>query len=167
MPVRLLSRLGVTTAVMIAIAAPIAAHAAWSAGRPAPRASDAEEGAVAALVAFHAALGRGDSTAALALLSPDAVIVESGEVETRAQYRSHHLAEDIAFARGVPSHRSAHATSMQGDVAWLSSTSTSQGTFDGRAVNSAGAELAVLSRDGRDSTWRIRALHWSSRRRAR
>ena len=51
---------------------------------------------------FHAALSAGDSTGALALLADDAVILESGGVETRDEYRSHHLPADIAFAQAVP-----------------------------------------------------------------
>ena len=50
---------------------------------------------VAAVVdSFHIAMGRGDSAAVLAFLAPDAVIVESGEVETLAEYRAHHLPAD-------------------------------------------------------------------------
>jgi len=60
---------------------------------------DAEVAAV--VTSFHEALGQGDSTAVLALLAPDALIVESGQVETRATYRAHHLPADIQFARAA------------------------------------------------------------------
>ena len=60
---------------------------------------------LATVTAFHAALAAGDSAAALALLAPDAVVLESGEVETRAEYAAHHLAADIEFSRAVPSQR--------------------------------------------------------------
>jgi ketosteroid isomerase-like protein len=48
----------------------------------------ADSGAVV-LVAhrFHEALTRGDSSAAMALLSPDVVIMEGGGVERYADYR--------------------------------------------------------------------------------
>lgn len=65
---------------------------------------------------FHAALSTGDNAKALSLLAVDAVILESGGIESRAEYVSHHLPEDIAFAK-------------------------------------------------RDGFWRIRSIHWSSRRR--
>ena len=119
---------------------------------------------VAVVERFHRALADGDSAAALALLSDDVVILESGDLESRADYRAHHLPADIAFARAVRGERGALRVSVRGDVAWASGTSTSQGEFRGRAVDSAGAELMVLSRDG--GGWRIRAIHWSSRRRA-
>lgn len=123
-----------------------------------------DSAAVAATVErYHHSLALGDSAAALALLAPDAVILESGGVETRAEYRSHHLPADIAFARGVPSQRGPIRVRVQGDAAWATSTSTTQGEFRGRAVNSAGAELMVLTRT-RDG-WRIAAIHWSSRTR--
>ena len=127
-------------------------------------AAQGDSAAVAAAVhAFHAALARGDSAQALALLAPGATILESGGVETVAEYRGHHLPADIDFARAVPATRSPVRVTVRGDAAWAVSTSETKGEFRGRAVNSAGAELMVLTRtaDG----WRISAIHWSSRRR--
>jgi hypothetical protein len=48
-------------------------------------------------------------------------------------------------------------------VAWVVGTSTTRGEYRGRPVNSAGAELMVLTRTPHG--WRIAAIHWSSRRR--
>lgn len=114
---------------------------------------------------FHAALARGDSAAALALLAPDVVILESGEVQTRAEYRAHHLGADIAFARALPARRAGQGVRVEGNAAWVSTTTVTEGTYAGRAINSAGAELMVLSREAPGGDWRIRAIHWSSRRR--
>ncbi|MFL5385010.1 MAG: hypothetical protein ACJ8GN_21020 [Longimicrobiaceae bacterium] len=52
---------------------------------------------------------------------------------------------------------------MRGEVAWAASTSTTQGEFRGRAINSEGAELMVLTRER--GGWRIAAIHWSSHNR--
>ena len=133
----------------------------------APRAdasSPADSAAVhGAVERFRAALSRGDSATALSLLTPDATILESGGSETVAEYRAHHLPADIEFARAVRERRAPTRVTVRGDVAWAMGTSTARGTFRGRAVNSASAELMVLARtaDG----WRIAAIHWSSRRR--
>ena len=127
-------------------------------------AAQGDSAAVAAAVhAFHSALARGDSTTALALLAPGATILESGGVETVAEYRAHHLPSDIGFARAVPATRGPVRVTVRGDAAWAVSTSETKGQFRGRPVNSAGAELMVLTRaaDG----WRISAVHWSSRTR--
>jgi ketosteroid isomerase-like protein len=113
---------------------------------------------------FHAALERGDSAAALALLAPDVTVLESGGVESLAEYRGHHLPADIEYARAVPSVRGPVRVTVRGDVAWAASTSDTKGTFKGRAVDSAGAELMVLTRTA--AGWRISAIHWSSRRRS-
>ncbi len=131
----------------------------------AARAAAAPDSAAVADVVdrYHRALAAGDSAAALALLAPDAVVLESGGVETLAEYRSHHLPSDIEFARASRSTRSPLRVVVRGDAAWVTSTSTDTGTFRGRAVNSAGAELMVLARGPRG--WRIAAIHWSSRRR--
>ena len=126
------------------------------------RASDSSE-VVATVAKFHAALAAGDSAGALALLTSDALIVESGSVETRADYREHHLPADIDFARAVPSTRTVVRVTIQNDVAWIVSTSVTQGQVNGRVVNSTGAELTVLRRVG--AGWQISAVHWSSRSR--
>ena len=121
-----------------------------------------DSAAVATVVAkYHEALARGDSTAALALLADDAVILESGGVETRAEYRAHHLPGDINFAKAVPSTRENVTVKVHGDVAWMTATSTTKGEMNGRAINSTGAELMVLVRTA--SGWKISAIHWSSR----
>ena len=127
-------------------------------------AQESDSAAVAAVIErYHDALATGDSSLALALLADDVVVLESGGVETREEYRSHHLPADIQFARAVPSTHEAPRVVTRGDVAWASSTSRTRGEFRGRAIDSAGAELMVLLRttDG----WRITAIHWSSRSR--
>src|SRR5437773_8744433 len=77
--------------------------------------------------------------------------------------RSTHLAANIEFAKAVRSERSVVSYTRQANVAWLVSTSTATGTFDGRDINSAGAELMILTRA--QKIWQIRAVHWSSQRR--
>ena len=130
--------------------------------RAQPAAADAALVA-ATIERFHAAVRAGDRDAALRLFADDALILEAGAVETLSAFRAHHLDEDIAFERAVPAKRSAPRVTVQGDVAWAVSESEVAGTFKGRAVNAAGAELVVLTRGA--AGWRIRAIHWSSRRR--
>jgi ketosteroid isomerase-like protein len=125
-------------------------------------AQSADQTAVLAVVkGFHDALTRGDSATALGYLASDVRILESGGMETRDEYRRGHLPGDIAFARAVPSTRQEPVLSISGDVAWVTSTSRTTGTYRDRQINSAGAELMVLSRT--PEGWRIRAIHWSSR----
>ena len=152
---RMIARpLSILTGLIAAIGVPLHSQS------PAQR----DSAAVAATVdRFHAALVAGDSLAALAVLAEDVVVLESGGSESRDEYRSHHLPGDIAFARAVPSQRGPLQVRMRGDVAWASRTSITQGEYRGRAINSAGVELMVLSRE--PDGWRIRAIHWSSRTR--
>ncbi|GLC25199.1 DUF4440 domain-containing protein [Roseisolibacter agri] len=128
---------------------------------PSAATSDSVE-AAAVVTRFHRALEQGDSVAALALLAPDAAILESGAVETVADYRAHHLPADIEYARAVPGTRAPVRVQVRGDVAWTVGSSETKGEFRGRPVNSAGAELMVLTR--MPHGWRISAIHWSSRR---
>jgi ketosteroid isomerase-like protein len=150
--------LGITLVVMIAALSAPALAQHDSHGLP------GDSAAVGAVISkYHAALASGDSAAALSLLTEDAVVLESGGVETRAEYRSHHLPGDIAFAKAVRSERGLVTVRIRGDVAWTTATSTTRGEMNGRAINSVGAESMVLVRtvDG----WKISAIHWSSRNR--
>lgn len=94
------------------------------------------------------------------LLAPDAIILESGSIESRAEYESHHLAGDIEFSQAVPSTRSDVRVQIDGDTAWLTSRSRTEGEFKEHPINSSGAELMVLTKTAEG--WRIRAIHWSS-----
>ena len=120
-----------------------------------------EEQVAAVVEAFHAALAAGDSVSALSMLADDVTILESGGVENKEHYRSGHLAGDMRFAQEVPRERGEIEVSVRGDVAWAHSTSITQGKMCDREINSQGAELVVLAREG--GTWKIKAIHWSSR----
>ena len=98
------------------------------------------------------------------LLAPDAVILESGFVETRSEYERHHLPEDIRFAQAIPNNRSDVRVQIDGNTAWLTSRSKAEGSFEGKPVNSVGVELVVLTRTSEG--WQIRAIHWSSHKRS-
>jgi ketosteroid isomerase-like protein len=150
--------LALVTALMVTI------RPSSAVARVSPQGSASDSAAVAGTIArFHDALANGDSATALSLLSDDVVILESGGRESQTQYRDGHLRSDMAFARAVKAERSAPAVRVSGDVAWASSTSTTQGEYNGRTINSSGAELMVLVRTS--GGWRITAIHWSSRQR--
>lgn len=126
-------------------------------------AADNDSAAVAAVVTrFHTALSAGDAQTAASLLAPDATVLESGGRESRSEYIGHHLPEDIKFIQAVPSKSSPLDITVQGDVAWASSTSITRGNFESKPVNLVGAELMVLTKS--PSGWLIRAIHWSSRK---
>lgn len=162
--VALLLAAGALLATQPAAAFPRNGNGATAPASPAVQPGDSA--AVAAVVErFQAALVAGDSATVLQLLADDAVILESGGMETRAEFRTHHLPADIAFARAVHSERDPVRVTVAGDVAWAWSTSTTHGDYNGRSVDSAGAELMVLART--PAGWRIRAAHWSSRSRRR
>ena len=119
--------------------------------------------AVAASNHFYNLLARGDSAGAAGLLAADAVILESGGMETRSEYLAHHIGADIEFAKAVPSKRTIRQIVREGDVVWLTATTASRGKFENRRLDLSGAELMVLTRS--KSGWQIRAIHWSSHKR--
>ena len=124
---------------------------------------DVEEQVASVIDAFHSSLAAGDSVTALSMLADDVTILESGGVENKEHYRSGHLSGDMRFAQAVPRERGEIEVSVMGDVAWAHSTSITQGQMGDREINSQGAELVVLARE--NGIWKIKAIHWSSRRR--
>ena len=154
-----MKKTGILAMMLLASVAP-----AWQAGAQQVVGHGGDSAAVAGVITkYHEAMAAGDSATALILLTDDAVILESGGIETRAEYRSHHLPADIGFAKAIRSQRGPVHVRVQGDMAWASSTSTAQGEMNGRTINSAGAELMVLLRTAQG--WKISAIHWSSRQR--
>ncbi len=89
------------------------------------------------------------------------MILEGGGIETRAEYRAHHLPGDIEFVRAVPSSRTVRQVQVGNDAAWVTSASETKGAYKGRQLDLIGAELIVLRRS--ESRWRVAAVHWSSR----
>lgn len=143
-----------TLAAALLLAAPAALAA--------QRAPSPSEAAVRAAVdSFSTALQRGDSLAALRMLHPDVVVYESGEAENLAEYRSHHLAADIAYLKEVRSTTTRDRVTVAGGMALYTREYRSRGTWRGRAIDSAGTETLVLTRVPQG--WRIRHIHWSSR----
>ena len=119
--------------------------------------------ASAAVTAFHTAVKSGNAQAAEKLLAADAIFMESGGIETRAEYVTNHLPEDIKFEKQVTSAWKSVQLVVQGDVAWATSTEDISGSYEGSAVSLAVVELMVLSRQ--NGAWTIRSIAWSSRRR--
>jgi ketosteroid isomerase-like protein len=124
----------------------------------------ADSAAVTAVVTgFHSALKSGNPAEVMRLLAADAVLLETGGIETRAEYEQNHLPADIEFEKVITSTRPPPRVTVAGDAAWAVTTSEYKGTFQNRPVDSIGVELMVLSRDA--AGWRIRAIHWSGRSR--
>src|SRR6185503_9963684 len=127
----------VLLAALAVLSIPAPAHE--STGTTAPRSvlPAAARGAAATVDAFHAALKRGDTIAAAALLADDALIFEAGGVErTKAEYAARHLPADAEFAQATSSmvtHRNARS---DGTLAWIASEGRTTGKLRGKAINS-------------------------------
>ncbi|MFN4287372.1 MAG: nuclear transport factor 2 family protein [Brevundimonas sp.] len=150
-------------AAILAVAAPGAmAHDGARAAANTQGDGEAARPAVAAVEAFHAALGSGDAEAALALLAPDVMVLEEGGAErSREEYAGHHLPADMAFAAATETVTTHRAAWIEGDLAWVLTEGRVTRRFSDRPVDRLTAETMILQRhaDG----WRIRHIHWSSR----
>lgn len=109
---------------------------------------------------FYAAIKAGDADAAMALIAPDAIFVESANIENRDQYETNHLPRDIDYESEIDGERGPLNVTLEGDTAWVISTTE----YDERDLGNPDlyiiTQLMVLSR-GADG-WRIRSICWSS-----
>jgi ketosteroid isomerase-like protein len=136
---------------------------AWSSVAPAAPLEGVALEAAATVDAFHAALRRGDTVGAAALVADDAVVFESGEAErSKAEYAAHHLAADAAFSTAVSSTTAHRFGGGEGNLAWVATEGRTKGSYKGKPIDSATTETMLLRRtpDG----WRIIHVHWSSAR---
>ncbi len=111
---------------------------------------------------YHKALETKDKETALKLLSDDVLIQEGGYLEKGEEYKSHHLMSDMEFSSVVLGKREVIEAVVEGNIGWVASSSSMVGEFHGRDINSIGAELMILKKE--HGTWKIRAIHWSSRK---
>lgn len=147
--------------VALALAGPGTAHGPAKQPVPSSKVEASAQEPERIVDAFHAALARGDTAGALALLADDAVIYESGGVERgKAEYASHHLAADAAFAKVVPNQVIRRSGAADGAVAWILTEGRTTGSYRDRPVDRITTETAMLRRIA--GTWRITHFHWSS-----
>jgi ketosteroid isomerase-like protein len=159
---RKIAVLTAVAATLVSLASPLAAQEPPA--NAAAAMSPSARSAAATVDAFHAALRRGDTAAAAALLADDALIFEAGGVEHgKAEYAAHHLPADAEFAKLVASLATRRAGDSNGDWAWVASEGRTTGTYKGKAIDQATTETMLLRRDGQ--AWKIVHIHWSSGRR--
>jgi len=122
--------------------------------------------AAAVVDSFHAALRRGDTKGALGALADNALIFESGGAErSKAEYATHHVGADAAFAQAVPGKRTRRTGEAAGNVAWIATEGRTRGSYKGRSIDEVSTETMVLRRAGKG--WKIVHIHWSSANRGK
>lgn len=125
-------------------------------------ANPAAKDPVAVVEAFHAALSAGSASRVEALLDPNVLIMEGGNVErSRQEYASHHLPSDLKFMSAMRYRLERQTGNAIGDLAWVASEATLKGESGGKAADLVSTESLVLKKTG--GGWRIVHIHWSSR----
>ena len=150
-------RMSIAALALAGLWAPASAqHAA-----PAATSAAVPRDAAAVVDAFHAALGRGETAAAAALLDPYVLIYESGRAErSKAEYAAHHLPADAIFAKAIRRNVTRRSGRVDGSLAWITTEATTKGRYKDKVIDSVGMETMVLKRAGQ--AWRIVHIHWSS-----
>lgn len=108
---------------------------------------------------FTEAIFAADRSTVEAILSPDALILESGGIETRDEYFGHHFGADGEFLGAMTRELLDRTVQIHGDVAWVSSQARLHGQVGDRDLDFTSAELLVLRRT--PEGWRVAAVHWS------
>jgi mono/diheme cytochrome c family protein/ketosteroid isomerase-like protein len=140
-------------------------HDHVAAGEAEPSFDDFEPKAVpaaeAVAEAFHRALQKGDREAVLALLAPEAAISEGGHTQSRVEYASSHLGEDIAFLKTAQVKPILLASMPMGTTTMVGSKSELMAAKDGKPMTLLSRELLTLKQTS--SGWEIVRVQWSSR----
>jgi len=145
------------------LAAALSASASIATVAGAQSSSADSAAAVAVTQRFHQALAASDSTLAVSLLADDVLVLESGAIQNRADYLSHHLGADMKASHDSRGVRTVVRVTVVGSLAYVASSTLTPSTG---AEGNNGSELAELMIVSRGATgWKIRAVHWSSRRR--
>ncbi|HEY1305221.1 MAG TPA: nuclear transport factor 2 family protein [Vicinamibacterales bacterium] len=132
----------------------IASQSACARTPPPPKEADV----VAVVNTFYAGITAAKPADVMRLIAPDAVFIESGRIETRAEYEMNHLPADIEFEQKVKAMRGPLRVTFDGrDTAWV----ISRAEYDeGNPEKYIITQLMILTRDTGD--WRIRSISWSS-----
>jgi hypothetical protein len=117
-----------------------------------------EADVVAVVKTFYGGISAAKPADVMRLIAPDAVFMESGKIETRAEYEMNHLPADIEFEQKVKPMRGPLRVTFDGrDTAWvISRTEYDEGNPEKYVIT----QLMILTRDTGD--WRIRSISWSS-----
>jgi hypothetical protein len=110
---------------------------------------------------FRMAIINNEQEKASELLTDDARILESGGIETKEEYLSHHFHSDGKFLSAMEREVKSQKVKSNENTAWVSTVSHMQGTFNEKEVSVNSAELAVLVKT--EGGWKISSVHWSSR----
>jgi hypothetical protein len=112
--------------------------------------------------AFHSALRRGDTSAAISLLARDLVVYEFGVIDpTLEAYAFRHLPMDMDMAAASDWGLVERQVGGEGDARWVLSTYRVTGVDTvGNAIDHIVLESAFLVRTG--GIFRIAHLHWST-----
>lgn len=115
-----------------------------------------------AVDAFHAALKKGDTAAALSLLDRDLVVFEFGVIDPTVEaYAFAHLPFDMDVAGASQWNIESRRVGGEGDIRWiLTSYHVTGRQADGSAIDQVTLETMILRRTS--GLFRIVHMHWST-----
>lgn len=147
------------------LAAAVVAVCSSARAQDAPAAAAVKSpGPVEVVDLFHQSLKEGYTEKALQQLAPDALVFETGFVEsTRDRYAAGHVQEDARFASGTQRKLLKRETWQEGEMAGVLSLVDVDGDFGGKKIALEQTETMILRRS--EGVWRIAHVHWSAHNR--
>jgi ketosteroid isomerase-like protein len=109
---------------------------------------------------FHSALQKGDRDTVLALLAPEVTIREGGQTQSRDEYASGHLGEDIAFLKSAQLTPLSLASMPMGETSMVGTETQITMLRKGGPTKLRSRELLTLKRQG--AAWTIVDVQWQS-----
>jgi mono/diheme cytochrome c family protein/ketosteroid isomerase-like protein len=116
--------------------------------------------AEAVAASFHTARQKGDREAVLALLAPEVRISEGGQTQSREEYASGHLGEDIAFLKSAQVKPVSVGSMAMGETAMVGTETQITMTDKKSPTTLRSRELLSLKLEG--ASWKIVAVRWQS-----
>lgn len=123
--------------------------------------ADAPTTPAAVADAFHRGLREADGRAALVFMARDVLVFEQGFSETgRDNYARNQLQEANRFAKSTQRRVLSRQSGIDGQSAWVITTTITTGKFEDRALSLEGTETMLLRLEQDD--WKISHIHWSA-----
>lgn len=111
--------------------------------------------------ALTIALKAQDQNTVKSLLDENVMVLESGHAQkSRQEYEDSHMLSDMAYLRAMDMETTNRSVSIDGDLAWVTSTTRMKGEFKDRQIDAETKELLIMRRQ--EGIWRISHIYWEN-----
>jgi uncharacterized membrane protein/ketosteroid isomerase-like protein len=111
--------------------------------------------------ALTIALKDQDKNTVKSLLHENVMVLESGHAQkSRQEYEDSHMLSDMAYLKAMDLETTNRSVSIDGDLAWVTSTTRMKGEFKDRQIDTETKELLIMR--NQEGVWRITHIYWEN-----